>query len=243
MAKGTKAVAIVGAQPVLTNTISTNITQNDMVELIVQEKLSDLEDKIEKNLEKQKALGDTFKDLELIKEITHKSPEYKAFSAMLSKLDLDVSKSRSNMSVVHHGNMIETICWKVYNKQYAEGKNALTNFERQVYGHSHTIHPVESLQGTLSFESAELSIRNTIPIKLSAADKKKLVKMETDYYRAKAVLCNEYVALMKELLTPQHNERKFKAQVTKSILKNSSLGKDLLKLLEKSTGVNLLIGK
>lgn len=238
MKKKSTAVAVIGAQPLLTNTISTNITQNDMVELIVQEKLSDLEDKIEKNLEKQRTLGDNYKDLELIKEITHKSPEYKTFSAMLSKIGLDVLKSRSNMTVVHRGNMIEEIHWKVYKAHY-EGKNALTNFERQVYSHSHNIHPIDSLQGTLSFESAELSIRNTVLIKLSATDKKKLTKMETDYYRAKAVLSNEYTTLMKELLTLQHNERKFKAQVTKSILKNSSIGKDLLKLLEKSTGVDL----
>jgi hypothetical protein len=245
MKKKTLPAIIPTGDTVVNNSINMNFNQNDLLDLVIQEKIDQLETQLE--ILRQGVKNDyTSHCNAMLKQLLDTNPKaYGDFTSTVAKLgvlpkDFTFVHIYSGRIAKSDSDPIFSFKQSNYGHHRDTRKNPLEAFVAGTYDTKITISRIQNITFSILARTKDgIDLQKAHIYKLTKTQSEFLFKKEVLFAQVYSDLCNEKYAVEKELLKYTHQEKKIKAQFTKAYLAKSSQGKDIIKLLEKATKVNL----
>jgi hypothetical protein len=232
------------ATPTINNAINLNLNQNDLVELAIAEKITQLDEAItvqENELKEFKAKYQ--EDIEKFKrDIVNKNigrdKDYLNFLKVSHELKLEVTKHES-IHLHTYGNQVKIVA--TYNdvnlsnvEQYKDPyQYAKRNFSTQ----SLKVDVAEHIN--IKYEAKKGNLELTYERQLSV-NQKDYHNLITPYLKKEAKLQEDLFNVKMAYLNYKYGEKRIKAQITKAALLNTAQGQNILSLLETATNIKML---
>lgn len=242
--KSTDVVKV--SEPTINNNISMNLNQNDLLELVVQEKINQLEEEL-KEINAQLVTRKECQESEnnhLRQLIISKKNAYKIFSTAMVKLGIQPDKFEITNIKPHFANTGKALTYSYnycHNVQQCENsRNPVKSYEVNSYTQKMDVIKVDSAYFNINAKT-QSGIVLTMSMNIEFTPKEQTAlfnKTKVDIEKT-THLYNRKFEVQKEILIYTYGDKKIKAQFTKAYLNKSAQGKDILKFLEKAAKVNL----
>lgn len=238
--KHTTEVATIDT-PQITNNISMNLNQNDLVDMVVQERITQLEKELE-------VLNTQLKDKSIIETARNERIRVIILESMPAEckpvLDAINKLGKKDLLKIEVGTVIngEEVAKYEYMRSHSfeNANRPLQIFKVNTRAEYYSIFKVKNVHFRLRVVGSGFEIfSNSFVLSFSAKQSKALTDFVSKEYKEKAALLNIIHERTRELLELQYNERKVKSAFVKAHLAKSADGKNILKFLEKATKVNL----
>lgn len=228
--------------------INMNVTQDDLVHLIVDEKLEILEKEINILSEKYKKLAQIDKDLKTELPETFKKVQsstlYKVLKEHAKKQDVELSINIDIEDAVASKNSYPYLCSLInvfncaqehrnpikYFKDYSEETYNLRPITINTVRVYITVHAKD----TINFAQA------CFIVKVSATEAKKYHQKSEKEIEERMAVCKALHEKMTEYLNVKCNERKFKTNLIKASLEQSVEGKEVLNMIKVVGNIKML---
>jgi len=226
----------------VSNNINLNISQADLVELIIEEKIQGLRTErkeltkhiAELETERQKAVREIYREV-----ISRNTEEVTAYMKVVNAL---LVYSRAGKKASLHN---ETI--RLY---FHEDTPVADSCKEWTYYYQNIDHckrtPDHGTNGTSVYYTTKAYLQSNIskqpvitshPEQLSQADINAVIKVNTEYLEASVKIKNDLFKVEKEMCKYIFQEKSIRAQLTKLALNKTTEGKHILEELKKVTGL------